>query len=245
MIEQAVASGGAAGARRGASCARSRSRRRSGRSGRGWTAAAIGRLSDAEVADDPSRRARRARADRPGGRDPVLHRADDRRRRASRATTAGCAFRARWSRTSIARCRAPLRAARPADPAHDLEPWGSKVYFGTAGRRRAHRRPETASYRELTLADLYDIARLVDRLDHIHFFQRPWCPATCPTRASSTSTPPMPASPGTTQACRHQLRPARARRRGGRDAASGRRRRGRVAGAAVRHPCPAASSCRR
>jgi trimethylamine--corrinoid protein Co-methyltransferase len=31
----------------------------------------------------------------------------------------------------------------------------------------------TGEYRESTLADLYDIARLVDVLDHIHFLQRP------------------------------------------------------------------------
>ena len=33
--------------------------------------------------------------------------------------------------------------------------------------------PAGRSYRKSTLADLYDLARLVDRLDHIHFFQRP------------------------------------------------------------------------
>ena len=32
--------------------------------------------------------------------------------------------------------------------------------------------PVTGEYRESTLKDLYDIARLVDSLDHIHFFQR-------------------------------------------------------------------------
>jgi trimethylamine--corrinoid protein Co-methyltransferase len=32
---------------------------------------------------------------------------------------------------------------------------------------------ETREYRESTLADLYDIARLVDTLEHIHYFQRP------------------------------------------------------------------------
>ncbi len=60
-----------------------------------------------------------------------------------------------------------------ADPRHDLEPWDSKVYFGTAGAAVHMVDPLDRSYRESTLADLYDIARLVDRLDHIHFFQRP------------------------------------------------------------------------
>jgi trimethylamine--corrinoid protein Co-methyltransferase len=59
-----------------------------------------------------------------------------------------------------------------ADPRHDLEPWDSKVYFGTAGAAVHMVDPVDRSYRESTLADLYDIARLVDRLDHIHFFQR-------------------------------------------------------------------------
>jgi len=59
-----------------------------------------------------------------------------------------------------------------ADPKHDLEPWDTKVHFGTAGAAVHMVEPADRSYRESTLADLYDIARLVDRLDHIHFFQR-------------------------------------------------------------------------
>ena len=66
--------------------------------------------------------------------------------------------------------RFPLHAQ---DPARDIEPWGKKVYFGTAGAAVHIVEPETGAYRESTLADLYDIARLVDKLDHIHFFQRP------------------------------------------------------------------------
>jgi trimethylamine---corrinoid protein Co-methyltransferase len=60
-----------------------------------------------------------------------------------------------------------------ADPRHDLEPWDSKVYFGTAGAAVHMVDPDGRTYRDSTLADLYDLARLVDRLDHIHFFQRP------------------------------------------------------------------------
>ncbi len=59
------------------------------------------------------------------------------------------------------------------DPARDIEPWGKKVYFGTAGAAVHIVEPETGAYRESTLVDLYDIARLVDKMDHIHFFQRP------------------------------------------------------------------------
>ncbi|MFQ6017676.1 MAG: trimethylamine methyltransferase family protein [Kiloniellaceae bacterium] len=59
------------------------------------------------------------------------------------------------------------------DPKHDMLPWGKKVYFGTAGAAVHMVDVETGIYRDSTLADLYDVARLVDALDHIHFFQRP------------------------------------------------------------------------
>ncbi len=58
------------------------------------------------------------------------------------------------------------------DPRHDLEPWGKKVHFGTGGAAVHIVDGNTGEYRDSTLADLYDIARLVDELDHIHFFQR-------------------------------------------------------------------------
>jgi trimethylamine--corrinoid protein Co-methyltransferase len=65
--------------------------------------------------------------------------------------------------------RFPLHAQ---DPAHDLEPWGAKTYFGTAGAAVHIIDPITGEYRESTTKDLYDIARIVDRMEHIHFFQR-------------------------------------------------------------------------
>ena len=58
------------------------------------------------------------------------------------------------------------------DPRHDLEPWGNKVHFGTAGAAVHIHEPETNTYRESYLKDLYDIARIVDVMDNIHFFQR-------------------------------------------------------------------------
>ncbi len=58
------------------------------------------------------------------------------------------------------------------DPKHDMEPWGKKVYFGTAGAAVHVVDLETRSYRESTLLDLYDAARMVDAMDNIHFFQR-------------------------------------------------------------------------
>ena len=58
------------------------------------------------------------------------------------------------------------------DPKYDMEPWGNKVYFGTAGAAVHIVEPQTRTYRESYLADLYDAARIVDTCDHIHFFQR-------------------------------------------------------------------------
>ena len=65
-------------------------------------------------------------------------------------------------------------------PEHDLTLSGNKVYFGTAGAAvhvadswKTHDKyPGAESYRESTLQDLYDAARLVDHHEHIHFFQR-------------------------------------------------------------------------
>ncbi len=59
------------------------------------------------------------------------------------------------------------------NPKHDFEPCGKKVHFGTAGAAVHMVDAITGEYRDSTVTDLYDIARLVDTLDHIHFFQRP------------------------------------------------------------------------
>ena len=65
-------------------------------------------------------------------------------------------------------------------PEYDMHLSGHKVYFGTAGAAvhvvddwKAHdKHPGKGAYRESTVQDLYDAARLVDSLEHIHFFQR-------------------------------------------------------------------------
>lgn len=57
-------------------------------------------------------------------------------------------------------------------PRHDLEPWGKRVYFGTAGAAVSMVDSATGDYRDSTVKDLYDIARTVDALDHVHFYQR-------------------------------------------------------------------------
>lgn len=58
------------------------------------------------------------------------------------------------------------------DPKHDMEPWDKRVYFGTAGAAVNIVDPITGAYRESNVKDLYDISRVVDAMEHIHFFQR-------------------------------------------------------------------------
>lgn len=66
------------------------------------------------------------------------------------------------------------------DPKHNLHLSGNKVHFGTAGAAvhvvdewKTHADyPDKALYRESTIQDLYDASRLVDKHEHIHFFQR-------------------------------------------------------------------------
>ena len=57
-------------------------------------------------------------------------------------------------------------------PEHDIQLSSKKVYFGTAGAAVHILDPISREYRESTLADLFDIARVCDTLEHIHFFQR-------------------------------------------------------------------------
>jgi len=57
-------------------------------------------------------------------------------------------------------------------PSQDIEVSGSKVYFGTAGAAVHVVDIENREYRDSTLLDLYNMARLVDKMDNIHFFQR-------------------------------------------------------------------------
>jgi trimethylamine--corrinoid protein Co-methyltransferase len=66
------------------------------------------------------------------------------------------------------------------DPKHDMEPWGKRVYFGTAGAAVYIVDPITGEYRESVSQDAYDIARLVDTMEHIHFYQRAVVPRDLP-----------------------------------------------------------------
>ena len=58
------------------------------------------------------------------------------------------------------------------DPQHDMEPWDARVYFGTAGAAVNIVDAFTGAYRDSTVLDMYDIARVVDAMEHVHFYQR-------------------------------------------------------------------------
>ena len=58
-------------------------------------------------------------------------------------------------------------------PEHTMEAGSDRVYFGTAGAAVHLVDGVEGTYRESNLKDLYDAARIVDSLDHVHFFQRP------------------------------------------------------------------------
>jgi len=59
------------------------------------------------------------------------------------------------------------------NPRHDLQLSGTRVHFGTAGAAVHLVDVEKREYRDPTVQDLYDAARIVEQLDNVHFFQRP------------------------------------------------------------------------
>ncbi|WP_394688153.1 trimethylamine methyltransferase family protein [Hoeflea sp.] len=58
------------------------------------------------------------------------------------------------------------------DPAYDLDLSGTRVHYGTAGAAVHVVDVETRTYRESTVKDLFDAARITHALDNVHFFQR-------------------------------------------------------------------------
>jgi len=59
------------------------------------------------------------------------------------------------------------------DPAYDINLRGTEVSYSTAGQAVSVYESDSRSYRASTLLDLYDFARLVDRLEHVHRFCQP------------------------------------------------------------------------
>ncbi len=102
-------------------------------------------------------------------------------------TAAGCTLSSR-GRLLFPRALVEDTIARAArhfplfaqEPRYDMEPWGKKVYFGTAGAAVHMVDPKTSTYRESQIIDLYNIGRIVDVLDHVHFFQRSVVPRDIP-----------------------------------------------------------------
>lgn len=59
------------------------------------------------------------------------------------------------------------------DPGHDMLLHGNRVHYGTAGAAVHLVDVHNRTYRESTVQDLHDAARIADQLDNIHFVQRP------------------------------------------------------------------------
>ena len=59
------------------------------------------------------------------------------------------------------------------DAKNDLHLSGKKVHYGTAGAAVHLVDVAGNSYKESELQDIYDAARIVEKMDNIHFFQRP------------------------------------------------------------------------
>lgn len=57
-------------------------------------------------------------------------------------------------------------------PNLELELSGGKTYVGSGGAAPSMVDVETNAYRDSTLRDLFDAARVVDHLEHVHFFSR-------------------------------------------------------------------------
>jgi trimethylamine--corrinoid protein Co-methyltransferase len=66
------------------------------------------------------------------------------------------------------------------DEKNDLHLEDDRVYLGTGGAAIKILDLETGEVRHTTLRDLYDLGRLVDQLDNIHFFLRPCIPKDIP-----------------------------------------------------------------
>ncbi len=87
------------------------------------------------------------------------------------------------------------------EPGRELDLTGRRVHFGTAGAAVHVLDMETDTYRDSTLADLYDIARLVDRLDNIHWCLRPVVARDMPTGADLDINTAYAVMSGTSKPC--------------------------------------------
>jgi len=58
------------------------------------------------------------------------------------------------------------------DPRHDHESAAGRVYFGPGGDSISTLEVDGRRYRPSTIVDVYDFARLIDRLEHVHNFSQ-------------------------------------------------------------------------
>lgn len=94
--------------------------------------------------------------------------------------------RIRFPRDLITReaAKAPRRVILYSrDGGNDLDLTEHRVYLGTGGAAIKILDLETGKARPSTLQDLYQLGRLVDRLDNVHFFLRPCIPTDIPQTA--------------------------------------------------------------
>ena len=67
-------------------------------------------------------------------------------------------------------CKSVTLFAR--DPELDMRLEGNRVYYGTGGAAVHLLDSRTGEYRDSLLRDIYDMARVVDKCEHIHFYYR-------------------------------------------------------------------------
>ena len=96
---------------------------------------------------------------------------------------------------------------------HDLTLGGARVHVGSGGAAPLIVDLQTGTYRSSTLRDLYDAARLVDTLEHVHFFSRSLVACDMPDPASLEVNTAFASLAGTSKhVCVSASTPAHARR---------------------------------
>lgn len=83
---------------------------------------------------------------------------------------------------------APVVVLCGQSPEFDMRLGGSHVYLGTGGAAVKVLDLETGAARGTTLRDLYDIGRMVEALDNIHFYHRPVVARDIPSSALDVNT---------------------------------------------------------
>ena len=87
------------------------------------------------------------------------------------------------------------------DPAHDIDVSGARVHFGCGGEAVTVLDFETGRYRPSTLVDFYDLARLTDRLEHVHRYSNIIVPTDIADLREMDINRSYAAVAGTTKAC--------------------------------------------